>query len=134
MFSVSLSVNTNAIVKNVEVELNRTDGDLWRYIESKKSVALSGARKMAGFRSGRLRRSISWYHLKNASGQYAGLKAGAPYALMHHEGTKPHKIRPNRAKALRFQQRGVVIFRHSVMHPGTKPNPYLSAQLIHFRG
>lgn len=134
MFSVSLSIDSNAIAKNVEVELNRTDGGLWRYIESKKVAALSGAKRMVGVRTGRLQRSISWYHLKNAAGQYAGLKASAPHALRHHEGTKPHQIRPNRAKALRFQQRGVVVFSHSVMHPGTKPNPYLSAQLIHFRG
>jgi hypothetical protein len=134
MFSVSLNINTSAIARNVEVELNKPNGGLWRHIESKRIPALTGARRMVGVRTGRLQKSISWYHLRNATGQYAGLKASAPHALMHHQGTRPHIIVPNEGKALRFQQRGVVIFRNSVMHPGTKPNPYLSAQLIHFRG
>ena len=134
MFSLSLNANSNAIAKSLDVEINRTNGDLWRYLERKRIPALEGARKMVGVRTGRLRRSISWYHLKNSTGQYVGLKASAPHALKHHEGTRPHLIVPNQGKALRFQQRGVVVFRNSVMHPGTKPNPYLSAQLIHFRG
>jgi hypothetical protein len=134
MFSLSLNTNSNAVAKSLDVEINKTNGDLWRYLERKKIPALEGARRMVGVRTGRLRRSISWYHLKNATGQYVGLKASAPHALMHHEGTRPHLIVPNQGKALRFQQRGVVVFRNSVMHPGTKPNPYLRAQLIHFRG
>lgn len=134
MFTLSLSANSKDLRKKFDAELNSTSGGLWKHIEKKKLLALNGARRMVGVRSGRLQRSISWYHLKNASGQYAGLNADAPYALMHHQGTRPHQIRATKAKALRFQQRGVVVFRHSVMHPGTKPNPYLSAQLVHFRG
>lgn len=134
MFSLSLSTNSTVIAKKLEVEINKPGGDVWRYIERKKFPALEGARRMVGVRTGRLRRSISWYHLKNVTGQYAGLKASAPHALMHHEGTRPHLIVPNQGKALRFQQRGVVVFRNSVMHPGTKANPFLRAQLIHFRG
>jgi hypothetical protein len=134
MFSLSLNTNSNAVAKSLDVEIKKTNGDLWRYLERKKIPALEGARRMVGVSTGRLRRSISWYHLKNVTGQYVGLKASAPYALMHNEGTRPHLIVPNQGKALRFQQRGVVVFRNAVMHPGTKANPFLRAQLIHFRG
>jgi hypothetical protein len=134
---MSMSFNFDFDIKmgkmKVDDYLRGPQGEVWRWLERKKTLALAGARAMAGVRTGRLRRSISWYHLKNFSGQYAGLRANAPYAYLHHEGTRRHAIRPNRAKALRFSQRGVIVYRSSVMHPGTKPNPYLRAQLVHFR-
>lgn len=52
-----------------------------------------------------------------------------PYALLHHEGTRPHDITPVRAKALRFRTTGGVRFAKRVRHPGTAPNPYLTKNL-----
>lgn len=55
--------------------------------------------------------------------------ASTRYALFHHEGTRPHVIRPRRAKALRFVSGGQVIFASKVNHPGTKPNRFLTTAL-----
>lgn len=50
-----------------------------------------------------------------------------PYALFHHEGTRPHIIRARRANYLRFvsSRTGKVVYTKQVNHPGTKPNRFL---------
>jgi hypothetical protein len=52
-------------------------------------------------------------------------------ALLHHEGTQPHLIRPRRAPALVFwsTRAGRVISTKLVRHPGTRPNRYLTDAL-----
>ena len=45
------------------------------------------------------------------------------------DGTRPHIIRPRRAKALRFDVGGRVVFAAVVHRPGTKPNPFLQRAL-----
>ncbi|MDH6489676.1 hypothetical protein [Streptomyces sp. SAI-127] len=52
------------------------------------------------------------------------------------DGTRPHIIRPRRAKgrnnrpaALRFEVGGDVVFAKLVRHPGTRPNPFLQRAL-----
>lgn len=54
-----------------------------------------------------------------------------PIALIHHNGTRPHIIRPRKAKMLRFysQKGGAFVFRSVVHHPGTRPNRYLTDNL-----
>lgn len=49
------------------------------------------------------------------------------YALMVHEGTGRHPIRPrNPAGFLKFRNKiGVIVFAKSVNHPGTAANPFL---------
>jgi len=108
--------------------------DLWKYLEEKKLKALLGAKRMVGVRTGALRNNIRASHLGNYTGQYVTIWADKPYALMHHEGTKPHLITPNNGKMLRFRSGTRVVFATRVMHPGTRGNPYLRNQLIHFRG
>lgn len=51
-------------------------------------------------------------------------------AYLHHQGTRPHIIVPRRAKTLRFVQRGKIRYSQKVHHPGTKPNRYLTDNLI----
>jgi len=51
--------------------------------------------------------------------------ATAPHSVYVHEGTRPHEILPVRAKALRFNWRGKIVFFKRVRHPGTKPNPFV---------
>lgn len=50
-------------------------------------------------------------------------------ALLHHEGSKAHEIRPRRAKVLRFVQSGRIRYAHRVWHPGTRKNRYLTDNL-----
>jgi hypothetical protein len=51
------------------------------------------------------------------------------YADMVHDGTRPHIIRPRRAKALRFRAGGRVVFAKVVRHPGTRARPFLDRAL-----
>ncbi|MFB8347909.1 hypothetical protein [Streptomyces niveus] len=41
------------------------------------------------------------------------------------DGTRPHIIRPRRAKALRFAVGGRVVFAAYVRHPGTRANNFM---------
>lgn len=45
------------------------------------------------------------------------------------DGTRPHVIRPRRAKALRFDVGGRTVFAAVVHHPGTRPNNFLARAL-----
>jgi HK97 gp10 family phage protein len=49
----------------------------------------------------------------------------APYAGYVEFGTKPHVIKPRKAKALRFTVGGVTVYAKLVHHPGTKAHPYV---------
>lgn len=51
--------------------------------------------------------------------------AKCPYAKFVYLGTKAHKISAKNKKSLRFSTGSNFVFRFSVNHPGTKPNPYL---------
>ncbi len=57
--------------------------------------------------------------------------SGVPYGIHHHDGTRPHIIRPRRKKVLAFYlpKAGKVIFAREVHHPGTKPNRFLTDSL-----
>lgn len=56
--------------------------------------------------------------------QGARSPGGHFYGFYVRSGTRPHVIRPVRAKALRFFVGGRPVFARRVNHPGTKPNPY----------
>jgi hypothetical protein len=57
--------------------------------------------------------------------QPAHTEDGDFYGLYVREGTAPHEIRPNKAKALRWTgPEGQVVFSRLVHHPGTRANPY----------
>ena len=98
--------------------------DLWRYIERRVRLATAAAQRQVGVKTGALRSSIQGYHLGNLTGQYAGVRATRPYALLHHTGTRPHKM-----EIIRRSGRSSVMVAKTIMHPGTKPNPYLFDQL-----
>jgi Bacteriophage HK97-gp10, putative tail-component len=56
------------------------------------------------------------------------------YAEMVHDGTRPHIIRPRRARALRFVVNGRVVYAKVVHHPGTRPRPFLDRALREVAG
>lgn len=89
----------------------------------------AGAKAQVGVRTGALRASIHMRHYNDTRGQYVKIGSNLNYARAHHEGTRPHLIKPNRNQVLRFQTRGQVVFAHVVKHPGTKPNRYLTDNL-----
>lgn len=64
---------------------------------------------------------------KKKEGEY---EIGVPTHLVYvSEGTRPHKIRPIRAKVLRFTSGGVEIFAREVDHPGIRPRKILDSAI-----
>jgi hypothetical protein len=72
-------------------------------------------------RTGRLRTSIE----KKVERTKAFIGPIAPYAPYVESGTRPHEIRPVRARALRFVIGTEVVFAMRVQHPGTRPQPFV---------
>lgn len=76
-----------------------------------------------------LRDTIVMRVLQDGDGVAVMVGSDHPIALLHHEGTRPHEIRPRRAKLLAFEVDGQVVFATVVHHPGTAPNRYLTESL-----
>jgi len=80
---------------------------------------------------GQLRDSIVKRVVQTSKGPAVQVVAEDEIALWHHEGTRPHVIRPRRKPLLVFfwpKAGRVVSFKH-VNHPGTKPNRFLTKPL-----
>lgn len=114
--------------------LHTPSGDLWRYMERQGRQATAAAKRQVGVKTGKLRNSISMSHYGTANGQVVKIGSDVKYAYLHHQGTKPHIIKPDRAPVIRFSSGSRVIYSREIMHPGTRPNRYLSDQLKYFRG
>jgi len=54
-----------------------------------------------------------------------------PIALLHHEGTRAHEIRPRTKRVLVFVPKGggPWVYARRVRHPGTRPSRYLTDHL-----
>jgi hypothetical protein len=110
--------------------LKNPSGMVGRYIAERARRIVIAAKMQAGVKTGRLKNSIHMRHMRGgAAGQYVMVGSNLHYALLHHEGTKPHLIVPNRSTVLRFSSGGRVIYTHAVRHPGTRPNRYLTDNL-----
>lgn len=55
-------------------------------------------------------------------------------AYVHHEGSRPHAIAARNGQALRFSASGRMVYARSVLHPGTRPNRFLSDNLYLAKG
>ncbi len=113
--------------------LNSPRGEVGRYLFERGTRILVAAKSQVGVKTGRLKASINMRQYRSVGGQ--SLKIGSPlnYALIHHEGTRPHIITPDRAEFLRFSSRGRIVYTRIVRHPGTKPNKYLADNLYLIR-
>lgn len=122
---------TRVVIRKAELDfmLNNPSGEVGRYLAKKGRIVQAAARAQVGVRTGALRASIHMRHLRDSRGQYVKIGSALNYALLHHEGSKPHLIVPNRATVLKFATRGRVVYAHAVMHPGTKANRYLTDNL-----
>jgi hypothetical protein len=125
---------TNVILYDAVLakELRGPSGIVWKYMSRRGKLALEAAKKQVGVRTGALRMSINMKHLANATGQYIWIGSNKSYAYIHHEGSRPHLITPSRASTLRFTSGARIIYSRAVLHPGTRPNRYLSSQLKYF--
>lgn len=84
----------------------------------------------APVRTGRLRASI--YSEINET--YSDTKTNTGYGLFADQPTKPHFIRPNAAKFLRFEINGQTIFAREVYHPGTPGSFFVQRTVDQVKG
>lgn len=91
---------------------------------------------LVGGQEAHLRDTIVKRFVQDDNGPAVLVGSEHPIAYLHHEGTRPHVIRPRRAKTLRFAVSGgsaifapgggFIVFAREVHHPGTAPNRYLT--------
>jgi hypothetical protein len=112
--------------------LNSPAGEVGKHLRRRGLLILAGAKGQVGVKTGALRASLHMRHLRDTRGQYITVGSQLPYARMHHEGTRPHIIRPNRAQVLVFRTRGQIVYSQMVRHPGTRPNRYLTDNMRRF--
>jgi len=88
------------------------------------------AKVLAPVDTGRLRASIR-VERRSTLGLRQRWTVGSDveYAPMVNDGTKPHIIRPKRAKALKFKMGGKTVYAKVVHHPGTRARPFLDRAL-----
>jgi hypothetical protein len=105
------------------------DGPVGRDLDARSRKVLARARVLVGVRSGTLLASGRREFGQTAFGpRYDvtfGVRGLTSYLGYHHDGSRPHIIRPRRRKALRFISGGQVVFATRVQHPGSAPNRFL---------
>lgn len=116
-------------VAAVNVFLNEPAGAVWRHLNEVGEKVQKAARAQVGRDSHALARSIHLEHKRSSTGPEVYVGSNLNYARLHHEGTRPHIIMPQRAKVLRLSSKGRVSYSRVVHHPGTKPNRYLTDSL-----
>ncbi|NBU22558.1 MAG: hypothetical protein EBS38_01375 [Actinobacteria bacterium] len=126
---VSMQFGRLVVYKPIlDFELNHRYGTVGRHLHRTANQISQLAKLQVGKKTGRLRNSIRFQHLpKNGMGP--GIKVGAytHYARLHHDGTRPHLIVPNKpGGTLVFTKGARVIQTKVVRHPGTRPNRYLT--------
>jgi len=113
--------------------LNSPTGPVGRHLYGRGLRILLAARTQVGVETGKLKASLNMKHGRSGPGQYVKIGSPLNYALVHHEGSRPHIIVPKRAETLRFSSRGRIVYTRIVKHPGTKPNKYLTDNLYLIR-
>lgn len=102
-------------------------GPVGRDLHRRGLKVATAAKRQVGVKTGALKSSIEITHGRNPTGQQVMVGSDLDYALMHHEGTRPHVIIARPEKLLRFTGRnGGVVYTNKVNHPGTRANKYLT--------
>ncbi|THA54228.1 hypothetical protein [Streptomyces sp. A1136] len=78
---------------------------------------------------GSMGRYISWKVQDGPRGLQGVIVCDHPAVRFVLDGTRPHIIRPRRAKVLRFEIGGRVVYSAYARHPGTRPNNFLARAL-----
>lgn len=128
---ISITVTKVVIYKPIlNFELNDPKGLVGAHMHRLGQEIVLGAKSQVGYKTGRLRRSINMQHTRDTKGQQLRIGSPLPYALAHHEGTRPHIILPKAPnRVLTFRAGAVLVRTDMIRHPGTNANRYLSDQL-----
>jgi hypothetical protein len=121
----------------VSVEVRLDQGRLSRFLRLRGGIVERRlARKTARVADiarneapGRMGQFVDWHIEEGPSGLQGVITCDHPATRFVLDGTRPHIIRPRRAKALRFDAGGQVVFAAYARHPGTRPNNFLARAL-----
>lgn len=102
--------------------------------DAKKRAAkvLTVAKIEAPSKTGALRAGLQMSQSRDVRGRYEtgyDVTSTADYSLYVIKGTRPHKITGNPLLGFFWPKAGSFVVFHSVNHPGTKPNNFLSRAL-----
>ena len=113
----------------LDVMLKQPQGEVGRWLRKRGTMIQAAAMAQVGVKTGALKASIKLIHERTVFGQMLTIGSPLSYALVHHEGSRPHVITPKNAKMLRFTSKGRVVYARTVLHPGARPNKYLADNL-----
>lgn len=121
---MSISVSSSVTLNRTAVErLLRLPGGLVdRNMRRRVNRALEEARREA---PGSMRNRLSASFERGEAGPRGTITLHHPAALYVTRGTRPHLIRPVRARVLRFEVGGRVVYASVVHHPGNRPNRFM---------
>lgn len=127
MFTVSTSFDLHRTT--IERMLRLPGGLVYRNMERRVRRVEAEARRRAPGSMGD-GRNITVQIRRGPGGDFQGvINSRHPASLYVLGGTRPHVIRPVRARALKFTVGGQTVHAKIVMHPGTKPNRFLQEAL-----
>ena len=111
--------------------LRRPRGMVGRHMGRRAQIFITAAKLQVGKKTGRLESSIQVQeHKAEPYGQLMRVGSTVKHARLHHQGTRPHIIRPKeQGGVLAFRKGSRMIVTREVRHPGTKPNRYLTDNL-----
>lgn len=104
-------------------------GEVGRDLAKRGHRLVNIAQRQVGVKSGFLRASIHSTLSLGTTGLAVTVGSSASIALLHHNGVKPHVIVPRGTGVLRFGTGGSITHAQVVLHPGVKPNRYLTDNL-----
>ena len=108
---------------DLRIVANRLEEAIKKLIERLADYAEEEMKRRAPVKTGRLKHSIrKRVDLINLE---AEVGPEVSYGVYVEFGIRPHIIRPVRARALRFEATGEIVFARLVRHPGTKPKPFI---------
>lgn len=111
----------------IEQLLGAPGHPVYNHFEKITNQVVMLAKAQVGVQTGALQSSISG-SVSPGRSVTSRVVASDSKAIMHHEGTKPHLIKP-KGKTLAFSNRGKIVYTRIVRHPGTKPNRFLTDSL-----
>lgn len=114
----------------VNAMLHGRTGPVVLHLANKGREGSGHARRLVGVKSGDLKATIGFRIVRSNPGYNVEIHAGGTpktmrYVMPHHDGARPHVIRPRRKRVLKFQSGGKTVFARKVNHPGNRGTHFL---------